>query len=294
VQAESGDLAGAVTTVRSVQSPDAESKVRAAVAGAQAKSGDVAGALATARTITGANRVFLAGMLAAYQAKAGDVAGALQTAEAIPEGGIHGGYGLRGAALLGVASAQASRGDLAGARVTAQRITEPSMRELVVVPIARAQAKRDVAAALGLARAVGDPVTRAMALEAVVMVQARATGVPTALQTAKTIAEEPARSAALVGVARVQAERGDGAGAWVTLGSVTDTHLRSGAQRTIALTLARAGDPARLIETARRRGSDAGSRVIALTAAAEDVMRSAEELRQSSGLIFLVLEEWSP
>ncbi len=172
-QAESGDLAGAVTTVRSVQSPDTESKVRAVVAVAQAKSGDVAGALATARTITGANRLLLGGMLAAYQAKAGDVAGALQTAEAIPEGGSHGGYGLRGAALLGVASVQASRGDLAGARGTAQRITEPSMREQVVVPIARAQAKSDVAAALGLARAAGDPVTRARALEAVVMVQAR-------------------------------------------------------------------------------------------------------------------------
>ncbi len=79
----------------------------------------------------------------------------------------------------------------------------------------------------------------------------------------------------------------------MTLGSVADTHLRSSAQRAIALTLARAGDPARLSETARR-GSDAASRVIALTAAAEEVMRSAEELRQSSGLIFLVLEEWSP
>jgi hypothetical protein len=72
-QAQTGDLAGAVTTVRSVQSPDTESEVRAAVAVAQARSGDVAGALATTRTITGANRVFLSGMLAAYQAKAGDL-----------------------------------------------------------------------------------------------------------------------------------------------------------------------------------------------------------------------------
>ena len=163
------------------------------------------------------------------------------------------------------------------------------MRDRLAVEIARVQAKTDVAAALGTARGVGDAITRAWALQAVVMVQARAAGVAAALQTVAGITEEPSKSAALVGVARVQTEQGDGAGAWTTLGGVADGILRSAAQKSIALMLARAGDPTRLIETARR-ASDVASRVMALAAAAEDVMRSANELQKQGGSIFLAPE----
>jgi len=79
------------------------------------------------------------------------------------------------------------------------------------------------------------------------------------------------------------------AGAWTTLGGVADGILRSQAQKSIALTLARAGDPTRLIEAARR-ASDVASRVMALAAAAEDVMRSANELQRQGGSIFLAPE----
>jgi 2-polyprenyl-6-methoxyphenol hydroxylase-like FAD-dependent oxidoreductase len=70
---------------------------------------------------------------------------------------------------------------------------------------------------------------------------------------------------------------------------VADPALRASAERAVALTLARAGDPTRLIEISRRPG-DAYGRIVALAQAAEDVMKSEDELRQSGGSIFLARE----
>ena len=110
------------------------------------------------------------------------------------------------------------------------------------------------------------------------MRQARDAGVAAALATVAGISGEPSKSAALIGVARVQAERGDSDAAWATLAGVPDAGQRMSAERVLALRLARAGDPARFIELSRRY-PDANARIIALTQAAEDVMKSEDELR---------------
>ena len=163
------------------------------------------------------------------------------------------------------------------------------MRDQALVAPIRAQARTDVPGALTMARALGDRTARASAVQAVVMRQARDAGVPAALQTVASISDEPAKSAALIGVARVQVERGDGAAAWATLGRVADAGLRASAERAAALTLARAGDATPLVDLSRGHAHAAG-RISALAQAAEDVMKSEDELRPPGGSIFLAAE----
>lgn len=115
LQAQNGDLAGALTVADQIQSVYWKAQTQGEMAIAQAKGGDVAGALTTADMIQDPHNdlkgLALAG-IAEVQAKAGNVVGALRTADLIQSSD------RKGYAQGVVAKLQVQRGDLAGAQRT--------------------------------------------------------------------------------------------------------------------------------------------------------------------------------
>ena len=153
LQAESGDIAGARSTVRSIASESSRAEAFRKIALAQAESGDIAGARSTARSM--AIDWWRAGAfsdIAVAQAKAGDrrgaarsIAEALSTVRADSETGI---IGSRAAAFREIAVAQAKVGDQVGAavsfaeaRLNAGTIEADWSRGHLFMQIAEAQAK---------------------------------------------------------------------------------------------------------------------------------------------------------
>ena len=176
-QAKAGDSDGAARSMAEALSAARSSGWRQAsaladIAGAQAKAGDIAGALSTARSMGDAdNRADALSRIAEAQAEAGDIAGALSTARSIREGGNWG----KPSALSGIAAEQAKAGDTAGALNTARSIGDADYRAGALSRIAAEQAEAgDTAGALNTARSIGDADDRADALSRIAVVLAEA------------------------------------------------------------------------------------------------------------------------
>ncbi|MFN0315733.1 MAG: hypothetical protein ACKVQA_11935, partial [Burkholderiales bacterium] len=121
VQAEGGDVAGAMVVTGQIQDAYWKGMTQSDIAEIQAKEGDIAGALKTAGAIQYHDNDMQSGALvrvAEIQAKNSDFAGALRTSRMIPSNDRKAG------AQRIIAQLQAQRGELAGAQKTASMIQD--------------------------------------------------------------------------------------------------------------------------------------------------------------------------
>jgi tetratricopeptide (TPR) repeat protein len=221
-QAEVGDRAGALATVRNIVMPNAGDPVLRKIASAQIKAGDTADATATSRMIAG------------------------------PE--------ARAQVLIEIAQASTARGAqaaaseaIAGAFTVADKLVDEVTRARVLSEIGGAQIDSgDLAAAqetfahvLGIARALREPILRAHTLAGIVEAEARM-GDRSAADDAIVLARDAALSEpnayysaqALTELARAQLSF-DRPGALTTAATASEALHRLGATRCVA----RAGSP---------------------------------------------------
>ena len=275
VQAKAGDIAGALSTARSIGEDRPRAWALNAVAKVQAKVGDIAGALSTARSIgEGRPRAWALNAVAEAQARAGDSHGAARSiAEALSTARSISDTVDRVFSLHHIAEAQAKAGDshgaarsIAEALSTARSIGEDWQRARALNAVAEAQARagdshgaaRSIAEALSTTRSIGEDWQRAIALSDIAGVQARAgdshgaaRSIAEALSTARSIASAAFRTSALGAIAKAQAKAGDIAEALSTVRSIADAAFRASALGAIAEAQAKAGDIAEALSTAR-------------------------------------------
>jgi len=222
VQAENGDLAGALETTASIEKDRKDyytrSMVQASFALSQSKAGDTGGArksLTLARQTAdlvadAARKESVLRHIALIQAGSGDVAGALAVAGQIPSA-----Y-LKAQTQGEIVVAQAKAGDVAGAVKTADVIQYP------------------------------DDYIKNDALFRVAEIQAEDARFAGALRTAGSIRSEYTKAAAQVIVAQRQVQRGDLAGAQATVDLIQDVTRRKEAQQVVDAARFKAGDQATL------------------------------------------------
>ena len=218
-QAEVGDWAGALDTMRNILMPDAGDPVLRKVASAQIKAGDTANAIATSRMIAGPEaraqaliEIAEASAARGAQAAASEaIAGALTAADKLVDDVT------RARLLSEIGGAQIDTGDLAAARETFARVLgiarglrEPILRAHALAGIAEAEAKlgerstADDATVLARDAAISEPNAYYSALALIELAQAQLSfDRPGALTTAATAAEPLRRLGATECVARV-------------------------------------------------------------------------------------------
>ena len=206
----------------------------------QAEAGDIGGALSTAQSVTDSRtRDDILHSISSVQAGAGDIDGALSTTQSIADSRT------RDRALHGIASVQASAGDVAGAFATVRSIDSSFYRAHAKLSIAAAQAETgDIHGAFTTTRSIEQPIPHAGALRVIASAQAETGDVEDAFSTVRSINLADARANALSEIATVQAAAGDTASsrdsfaaALSVASSISSPDSRAGVLHAIAVAL---------------------------------------------------------
>ncbi len=211
IQAEKGDLIGALKTAKSIPDAAGRSRATARVAAVQAARGDIEGALETARRIEVAYGDLEAMVaIAAARATAGDFPAALELA-----GEIARAYGDF-SGLVAIAVRQAGRGQVADSLATAAGIDNPHSRTQALAGIADALVRRgQVPEALEVAGRIPAAGDRAAAVRAIAVVLTERGRTAEALEVAGTAGRRD-HGEVVVAIALTQAAAGDTEGAIAT------------------------------------------------------------------------------
>lgn len=222
IQAEAGDILGALQTAKSIPDAGGRSRAAARVAAVQARQGDIAGALLTAQRIEAAYGDLEAMVaIAGARAAAGEFAAAHDLA-----GEIARAYGDSGG-LVAVAVEQARAGLAADSRRTAAGIDNLHSRTQALAGISDALVRNgQVDAALEVAQTIPGAGDRAGAVGAMAVVLAERGETARALDLAR-IAGRRQQDEVVVSVARVQARQGDAEGAVATARGIDDPMFRA-------------------------------------------------------------------
>ena len=219
LQADAGDIPGALITARSIRDHWWRALTLIHIADLQTTTGDPAGA---ARSLTEARAAALSigegpwrdrtlSDIARAQVTAGDIPGALTTVRSIRI------VDSRAEILGSIATAQTQAGDISGALITARSIGNDASRARALVSIAEAQEKagdlggaaRSTIDALIAARGIAEANDRGRVLSRIAIVRAKFGDIPGALAVAWRIRDDEHRTRALAGIAEAQEKADD-------------------------------------------------------------------------------------
>jgi hypothetical protein len=253
LQAKAGDFASALKTADIITRPDYKNRALLAIGEAQLEAKDLAGARRTlaqaeksAELRKGSSPDYELSHIAEAQAKADDIAGAQKTVTQIKSDASTTNP-ERSGPQLAIVKAQIRSGDIPGALGTAESIQHASLKSLAQMAIAEKQTEAgDVEAALKTAALIQEAKYRASAQKTVVDAQIKAGDFAGAQKIADAAADDVMRFS----INRAQSRAGDIAGAQKSIDSIRANQTRGEAQSEIASAQIKAGDIAGAQKTA--------------------------------------------